>query len=146
MRLTERTDYALRVLMVLAADRGRISVPAMAATLCVSANHLTKVVQTLQGEGWVTTSPGRGGGVELHADTQRLTVGEVVRTIETGFDLVECQRAGGRCPLDGPCRLTRVLEDARAAFLGELDSVTISDLIRGRRAALTRLVVIRGGD
>ena len=51
MRLTDRTDYALRVLMILASSGQRHTVPALAEAFGVSANHLTKVVQALQGLG-----------------------------------------------------------------------------------------------
>lgn len=145
MRLAERTDYALRVLMVLASDRRRHTVPALAESLLVSANHLTKVVQLLHAAAWVRTAAGRGGGVELDAAPDRLSVGAVVRTIEPDFQLVECLRAGGRCPLSGPCRLVHALRDAQDAFLGALDGVTILDLVEGSEHSLLELSIDSGG-
>ena len=149
MRLADRTDYALRVLMVLTASRERCTVPGMAESLRVSPNHLTKVVQALQAAGWVVTIPGRGGGVELATEPDRLTVGDVVRAIEPDLQLVACFRGDGLCPLEGSCRLAGALDDARAAFLGELDRVSVRDLVRGREARLVRLrppAVRRGGS
>ncbi len=136
MRLAERTDYALRVLMVVASSGRRHTVPALAEALGVSPNHLTKVVQALQGEGWVTTTAGRGGGVELAVEPGGVTVGDVVRAMEPDLALVECMRDDGGCVLEGPCRLVGALRRARLAFLGELDGVTLAALIRGRKPAI----------
>ena len=144
MRLAERTDYGLRVLMLLAASEDRRPVSAMAEALGVSPNHLAKVVQALQGAGWVVTTPGRRGGAELAVDASSLTVGEVVRALEPDMALVECMRADGACPLSGGCRLASALEDARDAFIRELDAVTLANLIARRRSRLVRLGSERG--
>ena len=128
MRFAERTDYALRALMFLAAHPGRHAVPAMSPRIGVSSNHLTKVVQALQHLGWVNTSRGRGGGVELAIDPNALTAGDVVRAIEPDMALVECFRAGNACPLDNRCQLKHALRDASEAFLSVLDSVSLAEL------------------
>lgn len=140
MRLTDRTDYALRALMVLAASGRRHTVPTLAKAFEVSANHLTKVVQGLQSEGWVTTTPGRGGGVELAVAPTAITVGQVVRAMEPDLHLVECLRDDGSCPLENPCRLAGALRNARAAFLETLDAVTLWDLVDGCESRLVGVV------
>ncbi len=141
MRLAERTDYALRVLMLLAASKQRCQVPQMARWVGVSANHLSKVVQALKDRGWVSTHRGRGGGVELAADPCQLRLGDVVRAMEPDLDLVECFRDDGACPLDGSCGLWGALHNARRSFLAELDRVTLENLTRGYRRGLLRLTV-----
>lgn len=132
MRLTDRTDYALRVLMVLCVSGRRHTVPALASRFGVSAHHLTKVVQSLQGLGWVETTAGRAGGAALAPAGRTVTVGEVVRAMEPDLDLVACMREAGTCPLKGLCPLEDVLRAARAAFLRELDAVRLCDLVDGR--------------
>ncbi len=142
MRLTDRTDYALRVLMFLAASQRRYTVREMAEAFRVSANHLTKAVQQLQRLGWVATTPGRGGGVQLAVELDQLRVGDVVRAIEPDLNIVECFRAEGDCPFDGSCRLSSVVREARTAFISTLDRVTLLDLIDRQEAKLTRIVVL----
>lgn len=131
--------------MVLGASRSRHTVPALAVSLGVSTNHLTKVVQSIQALGWVETTPGRQGGVELSVSTDAVTVGDVVRAVEPSFDLVECLRERGGCPLQGPCRLQDVLRRARAAFLEQLDAVTLTDLLEGQASRLLRAASIPPG-
>ncbi len=141
MRLADRTDFALRLLMLLAASERRHAVADAAECLGVSANHLSKVVQALQAEGWVSTSRGRGGGVELSARARELQVGKIVRAMEPDFGVVECFRERGFCSLEGACGLQGVLESARQAFLAELDAVTLEDLVRGRKRELVRVTL-----
>jgi len=139
MRLTDRTDFALRVLMVLASKRARCTVPELGEWLCVPTNHLAKVVQTLQQEGWVTTTRGRGGGVELAIDPSQLTVGAVVRKTETSFDLVECFGKDNQCPLVPGSRLASAIGDARDAFLSSLDRVSIAELAGSTKKTILRV-------
>lgn len=136
MRLTERTDYAMRTLMYLGASDGRKSVSDMAERFGVSVNHLSKVVQTLVEAGLVATSRGRGGGVELARTNEQINVGQVVRLMEPDLALAECFRDDGQCPFYRPCALRGHLDRARAAFLKELDAVTLADLVRGRERRL----------
>lgn len=140
MRLTNRTDYALRIVMVLGASGRRHTVPALAEAFGVSVHHLTKVVQALQGQGWVKTIAGRAGGVELTDSACMITAGDVVRAMEPDLALVECLQPDGRCPLQQPCQLAGILMRARDAFLAELDSMTISDLFVAQEAELLRAV------
>ena len=53
MRLTDYTDYALRVLMYLGAHIGQlVTIQQIADDHAISKNHLTKVVHRLGQAGW----------------------------------------------------------------------------------------------
>lgn len=127
--------------MLLAADQERCTVPVMAKRLNVSANHLAKVVQHLHAAGWITTSRGRGGGVELLADPKELTIGQVIREIESDFGLAECFRPDSTCPLENKCGLAGVLDHATRAFLEVLDRSTLADVIHGHRSQIVKLQI-----
>lgn len=139
VRLADRTDYALRVLMYLAVRGHQATVAEMAERFEVSHHHLVKVVQILEEAGLVTTTRGRGGGVALGVDPKRIRIGDVVRHTEPDVALAECLRPDGACPLHGPCRLTSLLEDARDAFFNTLNETTLADLARPRVTLLRAL-------
>jgi Rrf2 family nitric oxide-sensitive transcriptional repressor len=133
MRLTDYTDYSLRVLLYLAVrPEGLATIQDISDSYGISKNHLMKVVQRLAELGWVETVRGRNGGLRLHEQSATLTVGEVVRAAETDFALVSClPDDSGRyrtCAIQSECRLRDILQSARAAFFAELDRHTISDL------------------
>ncbi len=126
MRLSLHTDYALRALMYLAlyADR-QCSIAEIARRHRISESHLMKVVNQLARAGFVDARRGRGGGLRLARPADSISVGDVVRTTEDGFDLVEC----GPCVLVSACVLTGVLKEATRAFLAVLDAKTIADIV-----------------
>jgi Rrf2 family nitric oxide-sensitive transcriptional repressor len=129
MRLTRYTDYAMRVLLHLAArDDGLASIGEIAKHYGISQNHLMKVVQDLGKAGFVRTVRGRGGGIALAAPADQIVVGQVVRRTEEGFQLVDCDN----CLIAPACSLPRVLNEATAAFIAVLDKYTLADLMDRR--------------
>lgn len=131
MRLTRYTDYSLRVLIHLAINDDRLcSIGEISHTYDVSHNHLMKVVNALARDGFVETIRGRTGGMRLARPADRITVGEVVRRTEEGFELAECSG----CALSPACGLTGVLAKAMQAMMAVFDSHTISDLLTDREA------------
>lgn len=138
MQLNDHTDYGLRILMTLGASTQRRWQSRELADLHgLSFTHVQKVVQSLETAGFVETFRGRGGGVTLARSPEEMTVGDVVRGLETHMDLVRCFRSGeSGCALDGGCALTGVLRRARSAFMAELDGATLHDVIRRTPRAL----------
>jgi len=131
MRLAEYTDYTLRVLMYCAAHRDRlVTIAEIAEIHGVSRSHLMKIVNDLGRQGLLETTRGRGGGVRLLKPADQIRIGDVVRTAETDFRLVECfDPAINACTLSPTCRLKGLLHSALAAYLRELDGATLADLV-----------------
>lgn len=126
MRLTRYTDYSLRVLIHLALHDDRLcSIGEMSRTYDVSHNHLMKVVNALARDGFIQTVRGRAGGMRLARSPEEITVGEVVRRTEEGFELADCSG----CALSPACGLTSVLAKGMQAMLAVFDSFTIADLL-----------------
>ncbi len=131
MRLTTYTDYALRTLMYLAVNRGRlVTIQDIASLHTISKNHLTKVVHHLGQIGLVTTVRGRNGGLKLGAEPADINIGNVVRQTETDFHMAECfSRENNQCVFATACVLEDALAAATAAYLQVLDGVTLDKLV-----------------
>ena len=130
MRLTNFSDYALRVLMYAAAQEDRlITIEETAEVYDISRAHLMKVVNQLTRAGYLKAVRGRSGGLALAKRPGRINLGDVLRTTEPDFALVECFTKDNRCVLTPRCRLRGVLHEALAAFTGTLDRYTLADLI-----------------
>lgn len=136
MRLTLRTNLAMRTLMYCAVHRDCLVRKHDIADACnASENHLGVVVNQLAQAGYVHTSRGRNGGVRLACDPATTSVGEVVRLFESGTPFAECfPGAENTCPLTCACRLRRAFERGLAAFYAELDAVSLADLVQGNDA------------
>jgi len=133
MRLTQWTDYTLRVLMYCAASLERpepVTITEIADSHGISRSHLTKIVQQLAARGWLGTTRGRGGGMRLLINAEDICLGAVVRATETDFAMVECFDATqNHCRLSQHCRLKGVLNQATQSYLAVLDGITLADLI-----------------
>ena len=129
MRLTRYTDYAMRVLLYLAARQDRLcSIAEIAGAYGVSQNHLMKVVSDLAGAGYLVSVRGRAGGIRLARAPAEINIGAVVRHTEDGFDLVDC----GSCIIAPACGLTGALAQALGAFMKVLDGYTLENLLNKR--------------
>lgn len=139
MQLTRHSDYALRVLIYLALHPDDLChISEIARSFNVSRNHLVKVVHQLVTLGYVHSTRGRGGGIELSRPAADIRVGEIVRRTERNLEAINCRKP--YCPILPSCRLKRALNDATAAFLHTLDAWTLADLVR-ERERLRDLVV-----
>jgi Rrf2 family nitric oxide-sensitive transcriptional repressor len=136
MRMTRYTDYSLRVLIHLALEgEGLCSIAEIARTYDISHNHLMKVVNALARDGFVETVRGRGGGMRLARPADQISVGEVVRKTEEGFELADC----GGCRLSPACGLTGAFAEGMAAMLRVFDAYTIADLVADK-ATMRRMI------
>jgi len=156
MRLTQWTDYTLRVLMYCAASQGRpqpVTITEIADSHGISRSHLTKIVQDLAAKGWLETTRGRGGGMRLLKPAEEIGLGEVVRATETDFAMVECfEPTLNQCRLSQHCHLKSVLAKATRSYLAVLDGVTLADLVApaatdpksARQSTVHRLQLVPG--
>lgn len=129
MHLTKFSDYALRVLMLAAAQGDeRVTIEETAAKFDISQGHLKKVVLALTRAGYLRGIKGRSGGYLLARTPAEINLGAVLRLTETDFGMFECFQDGTACPIAGPCRLPAVGRRAVNAFLAAFDAVTLADV------------------
>lgn len=148
MRLTQWTDFTLRVLMYCAACHERaqpVTITEVAQAYGISRSHLTKIVQDLSARSYLETTRGRGGGMRLMRPAKDINVGEVVRATESDFVVVECfDPQNNQCRLSSHCRLQSVLGHAMQSFFAVLDALTLEDLMvpAGQAASSTGVIPI----
>jgi Rrf2 family nitric oxide-sensitive transcriptional repressor len=137
MQLTQYTDYSLRVLIYLARLGERAAtIGEIADYYRISRNHLMKVVTGLAAAGFVATTRGKGGGLQLGRPAHTIMVGEVVRVTETDFHLAECfDLPQDQCVITRDCALKAMLHEARRDFFKVLDGYTIAEAAGQRGSA-----------
>ena len=144
MHITRYTDYALRVLMYVALKGGQqCTIAEIADSYQVSKNHLMKVVQALNNQGYLIAARGKNGGLRLKDNAGNINIGELIRNTEQDFALVECFHADSNCAIDSACRLKKVFNEALESFFETLDQYTLADLLPKRnQPALIRYLGI----
>ncbi|QEX19687.1 HTH-type transcriptional repressor NsrR [Hypericibacter terrae] len=130
MRLTLGTDYALRTLIYVGTNAGRLTTIAeIARSFDISKTHLMKVVNRLGQQGYLEPVRGKGGGLRLGKPPDRINLGAVVRETEEDLAVMGCLSGKGFCRIEGCCVLRRALREATDAFLRTLDGYTLADLL-----------------
>ena len=131
MRITKRTNIAVRVLMYCGVNLNRLVTKAEIAGPCnASENHLAQVINQLAQLGYLHTQRGRNGGLSLGRPAEEITIGDVFRVLEAPVPVAECfADVDNTCPLTEACRLRTALSDAVEAFYRSLDPITLDALI-----------------
>ncbi|WP_095590801.1 RrF2 family transcriptional regulator [Actibacterium ureilyticum] len=145
MRLTTRTNIAMRALMYCAVNSGRIVRKSDIATACnTSENHMAQVINALSRHGLLKTTRGRHGGVTLDRPPAEISVGQVFRKLEAHTPFAECFAAqeDNTCPLLGCCKLRDALSVALGEFYRSLDKISLADLVKDN-APLEEALLLR---
>lgn len=139
MRVTKRTNIAMRVLMYCAANPDRLVTKHEIAQRCnASENHLAQVINQLAQLGFLHTQRGRNGGLALGHPPENIMIGDIFRALEQPVPLAECfADVDNTCPLIDACRLRTALTDAANAFYATLDPITLDALVCDNPALLS---------
>nr|WP_319389755.1 Rrf2 family transcriptional regulator [uncultured Cohaesibacter sp.] len=131
MRLTQHSNYAMRLLMYCALKPDHtVRLAEIAGAYDISGHHLNKIAQRLVHIGAIQAIRGRNGGIRLAKAPEDINVGEVIRQTEENMIIVECfSEETNTCPLISQCKFRLLLQDALAAFLKVLDAYTLDDMI-----------------
>jgi Rrf2 family transcriptional regulator, nitric oxide-sensitive transcriptional repressor len=134
MRVTLYTDFALRTLIQVGLNDGKLTrINDIARSFGISKPHLMKVVNHLSQKGYLDTVRGRNGGIQLMREPRHINIGQVVRDTEETLDVIGCLEHKGYCPIERVCVLRSALRDATHAFLAVLDAYSLADLIKPRK-------------
>ena len=128
MKLNLKTDYALRVLIFLSnKPEEMFDIETLSRTYDLPASSLMKIVSELVAAGFVHSTRGRSGGIRIGKDPAEIRVGDVVRAMGEGMQMVDCST----CLLVSNCKLAGVLCEAAQAFEAVLMKYRLSDLLAG---------------
>jgi Rrf2 family nitric oxide-sensitive transcriptional repressor len=133
LKLTRSTDFALRVLLLLASGDHKVTNSELSRTLRLSSHHLYKIVQTLSRQGYLRTLPGRGGGVVLARPPEKVNLLEVIELLEGPISLTDCLINIEGCDLARNCLLKDRMETAQKRMLDVFKSTTLKDLMKEKR-------------
>ena len=129
MRLTQFSEYALRLLIFAAAHPDRLVTVEEAATAYdISRTHLMKVANLLVRQDFLRGVRGRSGGLALARPAGEISLGALIRATEPAFAVMECfGEAQGRSLMSLE-RWRAIQSEAMAAYLAELDRHSLCDL------------------
>jgi Rrf2 family protein len=135
MRVSKKTDYALRALFTLVDHFGGGPIPIreLSRRNDVPKKFLEHIMLSLKERGWVSSLAGLRGGYQLAKAPDKITMGEVVRHFDGILAPIECVSINGykRCSQEPVCRFRRVFLDARNYVAALMDHATLADVSKG---------------
>ena len=131
MKLSTRGRYGIRAMLDLAlnADGSPVPIKAIAERQEIPEAYLEQLIAVLKREGLVTSTRGAQGGYMLSRPASQITVGQILRALEDGLNLVDCLAEADACrrACDCPSRIVyRKLQDGLNRIA---DSITLQDMV-----------------
>lgn len=150
MKISKKSDYALRALLLLAdQEPGElVSIRRLAETADIPKRFLEQIMLDLREHGWVKAVTGRDGGFQMAVRPDELTMGQIVRHFDGVLAPVGCVSVTHYepCSQEKVCRFRRVFLEARNHAARMLDSLTLEDLRHTRPVSSPDLAVFAFHD
>lgn len=141
MKLSKKTEYALRALVVMARDTaGRtFSIQEIATAERIPLKFLEQILLVLKNGGILRSKRGVGGGYQIAKSAKRISIGEVLELIDGPSEPVACcavahKQATCECGIMGSCALGQTLAELRDQVNAWLQKTTIADVIEREQA------------
>jgi len=131
VRLSTRTRYGVRLLFDLArhAGQGPVQIGDIAERQGISVKYLEQIVRPLKKAKLVNSFRGARGGHLLARPAEEISLGQIVRLLESGLSLADCVDRPSECRLSGDCLFRLAWAEAAAALFAKLDSITLAQLL-----------------
>ena len=145
MQLTSTTDYAIRIVCYLAAQRQMISTSELSQELSVPASYIPKITKKLKQAGIIKACEGIKGGYQIAKQPENISLRDVISCTESTMAISRCLEKEEGCSKNYIvcCKVHQILLDLQNIYNNRLESVKISDIIRlGKDEYLGKFYVI----
>ncbi len=133
MKLSKKTDYALRALLYLSLryKKGSVQIKEISAMEKLPTKFLENILLSLRKAGILQSKMGLRGGYSLARPPEDITLGEVIRVLDGTIAPMDCvSRVEYKsCPAEIGCAVRSVMQDVRNAVARVLDDTTLADLV-----------------
>jgi Rrf2 family protein len=130
MLVTRETDYAVRTVLYLARQNGRmVSVTEIAKTMQIPKSFLAKLLQRLVRSHILSSSRGAKGGFLIAQKLSDITLLSIMEAMQGPAGINVCAIDSKRCKLSSTCAVHPVWVDIRREVEKRLKGETIDKLI-----------------
>ena len=145
MQLASTTDYAIRIVCYLAAQRQMISTSELSQELSVPSSYIPKITKKLKQAGIIKACEGIKGGYQIAKQPENISLRDVISCTESTMAISRCLEKEEGCSKNyiACCKVHQILLDLQNIYNNRLESVKISDIIRpGKDEYLGKFYVI----
>ena len=131
LRITKQTDYGIVLLTLMASEPERqVNAPELAAEAQLPLPTVSKILKLLARDGLLASHRGVKGGYSLSRPPARITIAEVIGSLEGPIAITECIDEGGPhdCIQQGRCAVQANWQVINRAIRGALQEITLQDM------------------
>ena len=131
MKLSTRGRYGIHAMYDLALNYGAAPqcIKAIADRQSIPEAYLEQLIASLRRDKLVTSVRGAQGGYMLARAPDQITVGEVLRTLEGGLNLVDCLAEEDVCGKSCECASRIVWKKISDGLNAIVDGITLQDMV-----------------
>ncbi len=122
----------MRMLLELALNEKpyeRLTTQQIATNQGISEKYLEAIANKLKKAGYLDSSKGIGGGYLLRVPPESITIGDLMRLMETSFFQIHCVKdADTSCPQYDRCVMVEIWEVLEVAIRNVVDNITIANM------------------
>lgn len=135
MKLSTRSRYGTRMMLDLAQhyENGPVPMHDISRRQEISIKYLEQIAISLRRAKFIQSIRGPHGGQMLAKPPESITVGDIVRILEKEFSLAPCIEEPKACDRASECATRDTWETATRALYEKLDSITLHDMVKGKR-------------
>ncbi len=129
--LTKNTDYAIRALLVLTADRGKLlSVREISQRQKIPYQFLRGIMQKLIKHGFISSKEGVNGGFIISKDPESIKIIDIVKIFQGDLQLINCMFRKEICHNRKTCILRKKLKRIEKIIYREFEDISIKSLLK----------------
>ena len=125
MHMTLEADYAVRIVDMLASSKQKIDAHSIAEKTHVPLRFALKILRKLVADQLVKSYKGAHGGYMLARSAEKITLREVIESVEGPYMISRCQQ-DEYCCSHTTCRFHHIYDEVSTMVRNELDSYTFA--------------------
>ncbi len=132
--ITRNTDYAIRALCCIGEKKQEvISADQLVKFLEMPRPFLRKILQTLNKEGLLNSSKGKGGGFTLAISLEKISLIDVMKIFQGPIRLTEHKFKKSDCPNISDCLLKKKIDEIEKEVILRLKTITLESLLINKK-------------
>ncbi|MFZ5968099.1 MAG: RrF2 family transcriptional regulator [Bacillota bacterium] len=133
MKITQETDYALRIILFLskAGIDNRVEARSISESERIPSRFTLKILRKLTKAGITKAYRGINGGYAINKTPESITLKDVVEAIDGPIYVNRCLYDAAYCSLNktNTCTIHKALDNVRETLVRELESVNFKNLM-----------------
>jgi Rrf2 family protein len=130
MKFSTNSRYGLRAIIHIAKEKHICSVKEISEAEEIPAKYLEKIILKLSKAGFITATRGASGGYSLAKPASKISVDDIVQTLEKSTSSAPCIEHGYNCPRRKKCSTRSVWEKIDQSIHSTLRGITLEELIK----------------